>query len=53
MTESNNMTKSERAELGKVVRFRAKVAKDDIESHAARVLVCLATSFARNSERLQ
>jgi hypothetical protein len=45
MTESNSMTKSERAELGKVVRFRAKVAKDDIESHAARVLVDRSISF--------
>jgi hypothetical protein len=30
MTEGNSMTKSERTELGRLMRYRAKVAKDDI-----------------------
>jgi hypothetical protein len=46
MTESNSMTKGERTEIGRVLKLNAKVAKDGIESHAARVLVNIEAQLA-------
>jgi hypothetical protein len=46
MTEGNSMTKSERTELGRVMRARAKVAKNEIESHAGRVLANIEAQLA-------
>jgi hypothetical protein len=46
MTESNSMTKSERTELAKLVRDRARVAKNEIESHAGRVLATIEAQLA-------
>ena len=46
MTGNNSMTKSERTELSRLMRDRAKVAKDEIESHAGRVLVNIEAQLA-------
>jgi hypothetical protein len=40
------MTKADRAELGRLMRLRAKAAKDEIESHAARVLANIEAQLA-------
>jgi hypothetical protein len=45
MTEAC-MTKSDRDSLAKLVRARAKVAKNEIESHAARVLATIEAQLA-------
>jgi hypothetical protein len=46
MTEHNTMTKSERTELGRLMRDRSKLAKDDIEIHAGRVLANIEAQLA-------
>jgi hypothetical protein len=46
MTEGTNMTKGDRTELGRLMRARAKVAKDEIESHAGRVLANIEAQLA-------
>jgi hypothetical protein len=46
MTESNSMTKGERTELGRLIKLRAKVAKDGIESHAVRGLATIEAQLA-------
>jgi hypothetical protein len=46
VTESSSMTKADRAELGRLMRLRAKAAKDEIESHAARVLANIEAQLA-------
>jgi len=46
MTEGNSMTKSERDSLAKLVRARAKVAKNEIESHAAWIMATVEAQLA-------
>jgi hypothetical protein len=46
MTQGNSMTKSERAALERLVRYRAKVAKGDLESHADRLLANIEAQLA-------
>jgi hypothetical protein len=46
MTKSNSMTKSERAALERLMRDRAKVAKNEIENHAVRVLANIEAQLA-------
>jgi hypothetical protein len=46
MTEGNSMTKSERDSLAKLVRARAKVAKNEIESHTARIMATVEAQLA-------
>jgi hypothetical protein len=46
MTESNSMTKGERTEIDRLMRDRARVAKNEIESHAVRVLANIEAQLA-------
>jgi hypothetical protein len=46
ITKGNSMTKGDRAELGKVLKYRAKVAKGDIENHAGRILANIEAQLA-------
>jgi hypothetical protein len=46
MTQGNSMVKSERDSLAKLVRDRARVAKNEIESHAGRVLATIEAQLA-------
>ena len=46
ITKSNSMTKGERNSLERLMRDRAKVAKDDIESHAAMVMANVEAQLA-------
>ena len=46
MTESNTMTKGERNSLERLMRDRAKVAKNEIDSHAGRLLATIEAQLA-------
>ena len=51
MTEQTPMSRAERLELGKIVRQRAKLAKDDVEARKRAILADAEAALAREFER--